>query len=187
MGIRKNIIDHLLRLLAIRANVQVGVKFHAGPGTTIWAPRSLRIGDDVYVGKHVTIEVDGEIGDGVLIANSVGVVGRTDHDRREIGASIRRSKWVGDHPDLLSRATVIGSDVWIGYGAIVMSGVSIGDSSIIAAGALVTRDVPSNSIVVGNPGKVIGERFTADELNDHWARLQASGHRILIGKKGKSA
>ncbi len=51
----------------------------------------------------------------------------------------------------------IGNNVWIGGGAIVYPGVSIGDNSIIAAGAVIVKDVPNNVIVGGNPAKVIKE------------------------------
>ena len=50
----------------------------------------------------------------------------------------------------------IGSDVFIGAGSIVLPGVSIGDNVIIGAGSVVTRDIPDNSVAVGNPAKVIG-------------------------------
>ena len=160
--------------LAIRNNVKVGRSFHVGPGSHIWAPRSLQIGNDVYVGKHVTIEVDGYIGDGVLIANKVGIVGRKDHDITEVGSLIRNSKWVGNSPEDLSLETFIGQDVWIGYGAIVLSGISIGPSTIIAAGAVVTKNVPPNSIIAGNPGKVIGQRFSEADLLKHWEMLKIS-------------
>lgn len=173
----------LLRL-AIRKNVTVGPKMHAGPGSVIWAPRRLTIGRDVYVGKNVTIEIDGEIGDGVLIANLVGIIGRRDHDVGDLGKSIRRSRWVGDFPGQLSQRTVIGSDVWIGYGAVVLSGVSIGDSSIVAAGSVVTNDVPPNSIVAGNPARVIRQRFSDEDLEDHWMQLEATGHRLMVGMRG---
>ena len=157
----------ILRKLALRKNVIVGKNFHVGPGSTIWAPRQLSIGKDVYIGKHVTVEVDGEIGDGVLIANSVGIVGRKDHDIHDLGTSIRSSRWVGDYPSELSLQTIIGSDVWIGFGAIILSGVNIGSSSIIAAGSVVTNDVPPNSIVAGVPGAVIGQRFNDEEFEQH--------------------
>lgn len=55
--------------------------------------------------------------------------------------------------------TVIGNDVWIGYEALVMPGVKIGDGAIIAARSVVTRDVPPYTIVGGNPAKVIKQRF----------------------------
>lgn len=57
------------------------------------------------------------------------------------------------------KKTTIGNDVWIGCNAIVLSGVNIGNGAIIAAGAVVTKDVPPYSIVAGNPAKVIKYRF----------------------------
>ncbi|PXY28114.1 CatB-related O-acetyltransferase [Prauserella muralis] len=56
--------------------------------------------------------------------------------------------------------TVVGNDVWFGYGATVMPGVRIGDGAIIAAGAMVTTDVPPYAIVGGNPARPIRQRFT---------------------------
>lgn len=163
------------RKLAIRSNVSVGPNFHAGLGSILWAPQRLTVGRDVYVGKNVTIQVDGVIGDGVLIANAVGVVGKSDHDIRTVGVPVRHAPWVGDAPSRLSHPTRIGSDVWIGYGAIVLSGVTIGDSAIVAAGSLVTSDVPPNSIVAGSPATVRRSRFSDSEFLDHWAKLSELG------------
>lgn len=60
--------------------------------------------------------------------------------------------------------TVIGNDVWIGYKATIMPGISIGDGCIIAAHAVVTRDVPPYTIVGGNPAEVIKKRFSPAEI-----------------------
>lgn len=49
----------------------------------------------------------------------------------------------------------IGNDVWIGGGAIILAGVTVGDGSTVGAGAVVTKDVPPRSVVVGNPAKVV--------------------------------
>ena len=57
------------------------------------------------------------------------------------------------------RFTLIGSDVWIGANAIIMDGVKVGDGAIVAAGAVVTRDVPPYSVVGGVPAKLIKFRF----------------------------
>ncbi len=65
--------------------------------------------------------------------------------------------------------TTIGHDVWIGYGAIIMPGVTIGNGAIIAAATVVTRDVPPYAIVGGNPGTVLRYRFDEATI----ARLQA--------------
>lgn len=58
--------------------------------------------------------------------------------------------------------TVIGNDVWIGANAVILRGVTVGDGAVIAAGAVVTRDVPPYAIVGGVPAKVIRHRFEPD-------------------------
>jgi acetyltransferase-like isoleucine patch superfamily enzyme len=161
------------RLYAVRANVTLGRRVHLGLGTVLWAPGRLTVGDDVYIGKGCTIECDGTIGSGVLVANRVGIVGRRDHDPHAVGVWIRQSPWVGD-PDGPSNDPVeIGDDVWIGYGAIVMSGVRIGRGAVVAAGAVVTRDVPEYAVVGGNTAEVIGFRFSDEEQRLHEERLAA--------------
>ncbi|MEC1375469.1 DapH/DapD/GlmU-related protein [Heyndrickxia oleronia] len=49
----------------------------------------------------------------------------------------------------------IGNDVWIGGSCVILAGVTIGDNSIVAAGSVVTKDVPANTIVAGNPAKIL--------------------------------
>ena len=60
--------------------------------------------------------------------------------------------------------TVIGNDVWIGTNVIVPGGISIGTGAIIAAGAVVTKDVPPYALVGGNPARIIRYRFSEDEI-----------------------
>ena len=165
----------ILRKLAVRQNVRMGKNFHVGPGSVISAPKSLQIGDSVYVGKYVTIQVDGRIGTGCLIANNVGIVVRTDHDLRAIGHLIRNAPWVGESPRELSKPLVIEEDVWIGFGAVVLSGIHIGASCVIAAGSVVVSDQPAGAVVAGNPARPVGSRFdSADDLRKHWRLLGIS-------------
>ena len=171
----RRIFRALNRKLAVRANVVYGDDLHVGPGSVIWAPESLQIGRKVYIGKNVTIQVDGEIGDNVLIANGVGIVGRSDHDIEQVGIPIREADWVGEHPLHLSKPIRIGSDVWIGYGAIVLSGVRIGDSAIIAAGSIITKDVEANTVVAGSPAVPLKKRFSEEEFLTHWQVLAERG------------
>jgi chloramphenicol O-acetyltransferase type B len=56
--------------------------------------------------------------------------------------------------------TKIGNDVWIGFGATILSGVEVGNGSVIGAGAVVSRNVPPYAIVVGNPAQIVRKRFT---------------------------
>jgi acetyltransferase-like isoleucine patch superfamily enzyme len=158
-------------------NVTAGPGLRFGVGSFVWAPRELSMGRNVSLGSNVRIEVDGVIGDAVLIANSVGIVGRNDHEISRVGVAIRDGNWVGRFPKELSHPVTIGSDVWIGYAATVLSGVIIGDSSVIGAGSVVTKDVPANSIAVGNPARVVGQRFDAASFERHWEILSSNGLR----------
>lgn len=60
--------------------------------------------------------------------------------------------------------TVIGNDVWIGWKATILPGVTIGDGAIVAAGAMVARDVPPYAVVAGNPARVVRMRFSEAEI-----------------------
>lgn len=170
--------DFALRAASVRSNVEFGRNFHVGPGSVIWAPTRLAIGNNVYIGKHVTIEVDGTIGDEVLIANGSGLVGRMDHDYTQIDKPIRSASWVGDSPEQ-SRPINIGSDVWVGFNAVVLSGITIANSSVIAAGSVVTKDVPENCIVAGNPAKKVKNRYSGNDFDRHWASLTQQGVRRM--------
>ncbi|MER2997282.1 CatB-related O-acetyltransferase [Pontibacter populi] len=64
--------------------------------------------------------------------------------------------------------TIIGNDVWIGYEAVIMPGVTIGDGAVVATKAVVTKDVPPYSIVAGNPAQVVKMRFQDETI----AKLQ---------------
>jgi acetyltransferase-like isoleucine patch superfamily enzyme len=173
MPILRSLTDRLIRRYAVRANVTVGRNVHIGPGSVLWAPHSLVVDDDAYIGKGCTIEVDGVIGKGSMIANRVGLVGRRDHDFRTLGVPIRHTPWVGDNPRLITSIEV-GPDVWIGYGAIVLGPCVIGRGAVIAAGSVVTRDVPAYAVVAGSPARQIGSRFDEAEIGEHEALMEQS-------------
>ena len=164
------ILQLMYRKFAVRESVNLGKNVHVGFGSRLWAPSQLVIEDDVYIGKFCTIECNGSIGAGSIIANNVGVVGRNDHDINQIGREMRFSNWVGENPNLETTVTV-GQDCWIGYGAIILGSVTIGDSTVVAAGALVTNDLPENSICVGNPARVLRNRFSPQDYLEHKARI----------------
>jgi acetyltransferase-like isoleucine patch superfamily enzyme len=149
---------------------------HVGRGTRLWAPDEIRIGRCVYLGKDVHIEANCEIGDFCLIANRVAFVGRNDHDFSAIGVPIRFSPWIGSaksRSPFREAKIVVECDVWIGYASIVLTGVRIGRGAVIAAGSVVTRDVPAYSIVGGVPARVIGSRFLNEsDIERHEACLK---------------
>jgi acetyltransferase-like isoleucine patch superfamily enzyme len=91
-----------------------------------------------------------EIGDGTLLAPNVQIYDNPSHPVSP-AARLRNDSFALED----ARPVRIGENVWIGTGAMVMRGVTIGDGSIVAAASVVTRDVPPASLVAGNPATVI--------------------------------
>lgn len=79
---------------------------------------------------------------------------------------------------------VIGSDVWLGSGCLILSGVTIGHGAVVAAHAVVTRDVPPYAVVAGNPGRIVRHRFAPDIVaglvETAWWDLEPAKVRALV-------
>jgi acetyltransferase-like isoleucine patch superfamily enzyme len=107
--------------------------------------KNISVGKNVFINSGCRFQDQGgiAISDGVLIGHNV-VLATLNHD-------INPKKRSTMHPAPI----VIGKNVWIGANATVLPGVAIGDGAIIAAGAVVTKDVPANTIVGGVPAKII--------------------------------
>lgn len=175
-----------LLLLGTHNFVIYGPHLHIGKGTRIWAPKAIRIGSHVYIGKQVHIEANCEIGDYCLLANRVAIVGRHDHDFTAVGFPMRYAPWIGSKrfpsPHINVKA-VIESDVWLGYGVTVLTGTTVGRGSVVAAGSVVTNDIPPYSVAAGAPAKVIGKRFADDEtIARHEAAIRAG--RFAFSERG---
>lgn len=176
-----------VRLWRASRHVQVvGKDLHVGARCRFWAASGIAIGDGTYLGKDVLIETNCRIGRYVLVANRVAIVGRHDHDFRTPGVPVRFGHWVGSArtPPRRREATVtIDDDVWIGLGAILLSPVHVGRGAIVAAGAVVVRDVAPYDIVAGNPAVRVGRRFATDEQIAMHEAMVRSG-RFSLSERG---
>ena len=105
------------------------------------------IGDHTRVGLHNTIIGPVTIGSHVNLAQGITVTA-LNHNFEESSKRI-------DEQGVTTKPVIIGNDIWIGANAVILPGVSIGDHSVVAAGAVVTKDVPANAIVAGVPAKLI--------------------------------
>ena len=93
-----------------------------------------------------------------MLASNVAIVGG-DHNFGTIGVpTIFNGR--GDEEE---KEVIIEKDVWVGFGAIIMHGVKLGEGSIIGAGSVVTKDIEPYTIVAGNPAKFIKYRFHSKE------------------------
>ena len=108
-----------------------------------------------------------KIGNYVSIAQNVTLLLNGEHYIDYISSFPFKVKAMGEQTEAFSKGDIIvDDDVWIGYGATIMSGVHIGQGAVIAAGAVVTKDVPPYSIVGGVPAKVIKYRFSPDLIEE---------------------
>lgn len=105
------------------------------------------IGDHTRVGLHNTIIGPVTIGSHVNLAQGITVTA-LNHNFEESSKRI-------DEQGVTTKPVIIGNDIWIGANAVILPGVSIGDHSVVAAGAVVTKDVPPHSLVAGVPAKII--------------------------------
>lgn len=107
--------------------------------------KNIHIGNYVFINAGCSFQDQGgiTIGDGCLIGHHT-VIATLNHEEQPA----RRN-------DLHPAPVVIGNRVWIGANATILPGVRIGDGAIIAAGAVVTKDVPKNTVVAGIPAKVL--------------------------------
>lgn len=171
---------HLFYLKNIKwSKYQIGINFHVGRSVFFWAKNTISIGNNFYMGRNSHIECDVEIGNNVICGNNVAFVGKYDHNFKELGKPTRLSSQIRDKDYQwkgLNSKTIVEDDVWIGYGAIIMSGVKIGRGAIVASGAIVNKDIMPYHIVGGNPAKKITERFTSEEIDLH--ELKLYGKRI---------
>lgn len=92
-----------------------------------------------------------------MFAANVAVVGRDAHRYDLVGVPML------DAPRGDRLLTIIGDDTWLGFGSIVVSGVTVGSYSIVAAGSVVVDDVPEFAIVAGVPARQIGWRFESKD------------------------
>jgi acetyltransferase-like isoleucine patch superfamily enzyme len=168
------IVRMMLRKLAVHGNVSYGQGLRAGRGSVIYSPHGLVLGSNVSVGPRSIIQVDGEIGDYTLIGMGVQIVGRDDHAIGEIGIPMALSTRAEDRGATERDRITIGCDVWIGASSVVLSGLTVGDGAVVAAGSVVTKDVEPFSIVGGNPARILGWRFETQEQRAEHLRTMRS-------------
>ncbi|MFJ6674997.1 acyltransferase [Actinosynnema sp. NPDC091369] len=139
---------------------------------------SLHAGRDCSINPYAVVRGDVRLGDAVRIGAHTSILG-FDHTVDDPDTEVFRQP-------LRSLGITIGDDVWIGSHVVVLDGVAVGDRSVLAAGAVVTRDVPAGAIVGGNPARVLKWRVPALRSDDLVGALtaftetaHASAQRVL--------
>jgi acetyltransferase-like isoleucine patch superfamily enzyme len=126
------------------ARVRIGEWCFVGPQARIWSLQSIEIGDRVFVSHGVHI----------FDNNSHSLSAAERHAR------FRELRMEGRYllpEDVTANSVKIEDDVWIGFNAAILKGVTVGRGAVVAAGCVVTKDVAPYTIVAGNPARVVGE------------------------------
>jgi hypothetical protein len=145
-----------------RGMVRFGRFVWVGDGTKIRCHEGeVAIGPKTVMGQECTISAYKEvrIGEQCVIADRSMFID-FDHGMVEVERPIRVQ-------GIYMKPVIVGSNVWIGYGAAVLRGVSVGDNAVLGTYAVVTKDIPANAVVAGVPAKVIRMREAPTQLG--WA------------------
>jgi acetyltransferase-like isoleucine patch superfamily enzyme len=139
-------------LISTDSRIQVGRFTYGYPQFKLWAlEESISIGAFCSIADEVVISGGGEHRSDWVTTFPLRIA---------FGDPLA---WRDGHP-ANKGPTVIGNDVWIGYGATILSGVTVGDGAIIGARAVVAGDVAAYSVVTGNPARQTKMRFPADQV-----------------------
>lgn len=125
----------------------------AGEGTPLTIGKNCKINDRVHISAHESIT----IGNNVLMGSNIFI---SDNSHGSYGVDGSLPVVAPDDRDVATKPVRIGDNVWIGEGAAVMPGVTVGSGVIIGTNAVVTHDVPDNTIVAGVPARPI-KQFTS--------------------------
>ena len=129
--------------------------------------KNVEVGKYTYGGLYVLSFDDSQqlkIGSFCSIAPSVAFILSADHRTDTISTFPFRVKVLGEEKEGISKGNIIvENDVWIGYGSTIMYGVHIGQGAVIAAGSVVTKDVPPYAIVGGVPARIIRYRLSTQQ------------------------
>jgi acetyltransferase-like isoleucine patch superfamily enzyme len=153
--------------LGPRLQLQIGRNGQIRFGRFVWLGHGTKIrchegqveiGAKTVLGQECTISAYQRvsIGQQCVIADRVMLID-FDHNVADAEQAIRKQ-------GIYKRDVVVGSNVWIGYGAQILRGVTVGDNAIIGASSVVTRDIPANAVAAGTPARVVRMRPAPEHL-----------------------
>ena len=164
----------LLKGTIIYGDVKIGDYFQSGHYAVIRA--KVRMGDYCAVGNHTALEGIVRFGDGVRIMSHVYIPSRTwfgDHVFVGPGVTFLNERYpLRSDENGAPQGATIEDDVMIGGGCTILPGVRVGERSFIAAGSVVTKDIPGRSLVVGAPGRIQPLPLHLDRINDRRVTIQ---------------
>ena len=144
--------------LANIGKITRGDNCYFGKNAEIYIPTALYFGNNISIGSNFICQVNLRIEDNSLISSQVSFIGN-DHDLFDMNLTSYSSG------RLAPANIILEGNNFIGFGAIILGNITIGKDSMVAAGALVNKNVPPNTIVAGIPAKKIGNRYPSLTLH----------------------
>lgn len=120
----------------------------AGKGTPLVVGENCKLNDRVHISAHESVV----IGDNVLMASNIFI---SDNSHGSYGVDGSRPDIRPDDRKVVTKPVRVGNNVWIGEGAAILPGVTVGSGVIIGTNSVVTHNVPDNTIVVGSPAHIV--------------------------------
>ncbi len=176
--------DYLMILDSVSKGSTIGNNCHIRPGTVIY--ELVELGNNVETGHNVMIREEAKVGNNVVIGTLSVIEGHVtigNNVRIESGVFIPVNTYIGNNV-FLGPYVVITNDKYplssklkgatiedgaiVGANAVLIAGVRVGEGAVIAAGSVVTKDVPPKSVVAGVPAKVIGKREDYERKKKLW-------------------
>jgi acetyltransferase-like isoleucine patch superfamily enzyme len=180
-------IDRLFMVLYKYQFASCGNNVHFYPLKSFFTYNTIAIGNNVIIGRGAVFVASDSaitIHDKAMFGANVTIMGG-NHSTHIIGKAMFDYK-VSDKLATDDQPVTIGTDVWVGSGSYILNGVQVGRGSIIAAGAIVTKDVPPYAIVGGVPAKIIKYRWSVAQILEHERLLYDPEDRLPMEELTKN-
>lgn len=174
----------LFRVLTFRKGIYCKYGKKCKFGLCAFVDEETMLGSYNYVGRYTTISAS-SIGNYCSIADNV-TIGPGEHPLDKVSTNCTMLIKCGIPVNLIEKDVIIENDVWIGTNAVILRGVKIGTGAVVAANAVVTKDVPEYAIVAGVPARILRYRIEKNEaiklIDSKWWELPPKEAKIVLDK-----
>lgn len=179
--VERMITDYRYDLYGSQYDIHESFLKRRNEGIHLYGDGEIRTGRGSYIGRYSRVKAGAgtrvSIGEGCAISHNVAIYTVSWVPDQDFGG-----RDPGDFSNLAEESAdvVIGDDAWIGYNVFITPGTHIGDNSVVGANAVVTRDLPPDSIAVGSPARVV--KFK-DHVSERRKQELASQYRQVLSEE----
>ena len=182
------VFHRMVRIITGRAGIYCTYGKGCSFGKGIMIDEDTEIGNYNYIGRYTTI-TKAQIGNYCSIA-SFAIIGPGEHPLSEFSTSPTALTHAQIENDLIKEPVKLGNDVWVGAHTVILRGVNVGNGAVIAAGAVVTKDVPDYAVVAGVPARVLRYRISKEKQDEviatRWWDYSPDELKSIIAQLGEN-